>query len=218
MYEKKINLNGFNSHIHVVLVLIIKLSEISLQDIVKTVWPDIHVGISAKCLLPSLWHLFVSRWLKVQREEGKRINLCPSHSYLNCTETVPRIVTFCSQDFFFFQLDNKLSSWNQLLSFNEYLNQKKITNEKKPCFIFVDLIILIILVFIKAKILFEYSGAKSFFLFGNKKTISRCWRKTHCSAVIATDLDSEGFHCSRFSLVFNRFPAFLFQMLSLYYS
>lgn len=218
MYEKKINLNGFNSHIHVVLVLIIKLSEISLQDIVKTVWPDIHVGISAKCLLPSLWHLFVSRWLKVQREEGKRINLCPSHSYLNCTETVPRIVTFCSQEFFFFQLDNKLSSWNQLLSFNEYLNQKKITNEKKPCFIFVDLIILIILVFIKAKILFEYSGAKSFFLFGNKKTISRCWRKTHCSAVIATDLDSEGFHCSRFSLVFNRFPAFLFQMLSLYYS
>lgn len=218
MYEKKINLNGFNSHIHVVLVLIIKLSEISLQDIVKTVWPDIHVGISAKCLLPSLWHLFVSRWLKVQREEGKRINLCPWHSYLNCTETVPRIVTFCSQEFFFFQLDNKLSSWNQLLSFNEYLNQKKITNEKKPCFIFVDLIILIILVFIKAKILFEYSGAKSFFLFGNKKTISRCWRKTHCSAVIATDLDSEGFHCSRFSLVFNRFPAFLFQMLSLYYS
>lgn len=184
----------------------------------KTVWPDIHVGISAKCLLPSLWDLFVSRWLKVQREEGKRINLCPSHSYLNCTETVPRIVTFCSQEFFFFQLDNKLSSWNQLLSFNEYLNQKKITNEKKPCFIFVDLIIFIILVFIKAKILFEYSGAKSFFLFGNKKTISRCWRKTHCSAVIATDLDSEGFHCSRFSLVFNRFPAFLFQMLSLYYS
>lgn len=218
MYEKKINLNGFNSHIHVVLVLIIKLSEISLQDIVKTVWPDIHVGISAKCLLPSLWDLFVSRWLKVQREEGKRINLCPSHSYLNCTETVPRIVTFCSQEFFFFQLDNKHSSWNQLLSFNEYLNQKKITNEKKPCFIFVDLIIFIILVFIKAKILFEYSGAKSFFLFGNKKTISRCWRKTHCSAVIATDLDSEGFHCSRFSLVFNRFPAFLFQMLSLYYS
>lgn len=54
MYEKKINLNGFNSHIHVVLVLIIKLREISLQDIVKTVWPDIHVGISAKCLLPSL--------------------------------------------------------------------------------------------------------------------------------------------------------------------
>lgn len=184
----------------------------------KTVWPDIHVGISAKCLLPSLWHLFVSRWLKVQREEGKRINLCPWHSYLNCTETVPRIVTFCSQEFFFFQLDNKLSSWNQLLSFNEYLNQKKITNEKKPFFIFVDLIIFIILVFIKAKILFEYSGAKSFFLFGNKKTISRCWRKTHCSAVIATDLDSEGFHCSRFSLVFNRFPAFLFQMLSLYYS
>lgn len=218
MYEKKKNLNGFNSHIHVVLVLIIKLSEISLQDIVKTVWPDIHVGISAKCLLPSLWDLFVSRWLKVQREEGKRINLCPSHSYLNCTETVPRIVTFCSQEFFFFQLDNKLSSWNQLLSFNEYLNQKKITNEKKPCFIFVDLIIFIILVFIKAKILFEYSGAKSFFLFGNKKTISQCWRKTHCSAVIATDLDSEGFHCSRFSLVFNRFPAFLFQMLSLYYS
>lgn len=168
MYEKKINLNGFNSHIHVVLVLIIKLSEISLQDIVKTVWPDIHVGISAKCLLPSLWDLFVSRWLKVQREEGKRINLCPSHSYLNCTETVPRIVTFFSQEFFF-QLDNKHSSWNQLLSFNEYLNQKKITNEKKPCFIFVDLIILIILVFIKAKILFEYSGAKSFFLFGNKK-------------------------------------------------
>lgn len=119
---------------------------------------------------------------------------------------------------FFFQLDNKHSSWNQLLSFNEYLNQKKITNEKKPCFIFVDLIIFIILVFIKAKILFEYSGAKRFFLFGNKKTISRCWRKTHCSAVIATDLDSEGFRCSRFSLVFNRFPAFLFQMLSLYYS
>lgn len=102
MYEKKINLNGFNSHIHVVLVLIIKLSEISLQDIVKTVWPDIHVGISAKCLLPSLWHLFVSRWLKVQREEGKRINLCPWHSYRNCTETVPRIVTFFSQQFFFF--------------------------------------------------------------------------------------------------------------------
>lgn len=102
MYEKKINLNGFNSHIHVVLVLIIKLSEISLQDIVKTVWPDIHVGISAKCLLPSLWHLFVSRWLKVQREEGKRINLCPWHSYLNCTETVPRIVTFFSQEFFLF--------------------------------------------------------------------------------------------------------------------
>lgn len=56
MYEKKKNLNGFNSHIHVVLVLImtLKLREISLQDIVKTVWPDIHVGISAKCLLPSL--------------------------------------------------------------------------------------------------------------------------------------------------------------------
>lgn len=125
MYEKKINLNGFNSHIHVVLVLImtLKLREISLQDIVKTVWPDIHVGISAKCLLPSLWNLFVSRWLKVQREEGKRINLCPWHSYLNCTETVPRIVTFFSQEFFF-QLDNKHSSWNQLLSFNEYLNQK----------------------------------------------------------------------------------------------
>lgn len=104
MYEKKINLNGFNSHIHVVLVLImtLKLREISLQDIVKTVWPDIHVGISAKCLLPSLWHLFVSRWLKVQREEGKRINLCPWHSYLNCTETVPRIVTFFSQEFFLF--------------------------------------------------------------------------------------------------------------------
>lgn len=54
MYEKKINFNGFNSHIHVVLVLIIKLREISLQDIVKTVWPDIHVGISAKSLLPFL--------------------------------------------------------------------------------------------------------------------------------------------------------------------
>lgn len=216
MYEKKINLNGFNSHIHVVLVLIIKLSEISLQDIVKTVWPDIHVGISAKCLLPSLWHLFVSRWLKVQREEGKRINLCPWHSFLNCTETVPRIVTFFSQEFFFSWTINILpeTSYSVLMS----ISTQKITNEKKPCFIFVDLIIFIILVFIKAKILFEYSGAKSSFLFGNKKTISRCWRKTHCSAVIATDLDSEGFHCSRFSLVFNRFPAFLFQMLSLYYS
>lgn len=186
----------------------LKLREISLQDIVKTVWPDIHVGISAKCLLPSLWHLFVSRWLKVQREEGKRINLCPWHSYLNCTETVPRIVTFCSQEFFFFSWTINFlpeTSYSVLMSFST----KKI---------FVDLIIFIILVFIKAKILFEYSGAKSFFLFGNKKTISRCWRKTHCSAVIATDLDSEGFHCSRFSLVFNRFPAFLFQMLSLYYS
>lgn len=38
-----------------------------------------------------------------------------------------------------------------------------------PCFIFVDLIIFIILVFIKAKILFEYSGAKSFFCSEIKK-------------------------------------------------
>lgn len=111
----------------------LKLSEISLRDIVKTVWPDIHVGISAKCLLPSLWHLFASRRLKVQREEGKRIiNLCPWHSNLNCTETVPRIVTFFSQEFFFlFQLYNKHSSWNQLLSFNEYYNQKEFVLIKK---------------------------------------------------------------------------------------
>lgn len=129
MYEKKINLNGFNSHIHVVLVLIIKLSEISLQDIVKTVWPDIHVGISAKCLLPSLWHLFVSRWLKVQREEGKRINLCPWHSYLNCTETVPRIVTFFSQEFFFSWTINILPETSYSV-FNEYLNQKKLRMKK----------------------------------------------------------------------------------------
>lgn len=129
MYEKKINLNGFNSHIHVVLVLIIKLSEISLQDIVKTVWPDIHVGISAKCLLPSLWHLFVSRWLKVQREEGKRINLCPWHSFLNCTETVPRIVTFFSQQFFFSWTINILPETSYSV-FNEYLNQKKLRMKK----------------------------------------------------------------------------------------
>lgn len=129
MYEKKINLNGFNSHIHVVLVLIIKLSEISLQDIVKTVWPDIHVGISAKCLLPSLWNLFVSRWLKVQREEGKRINLCPWHSYLNCTETVPRIVTFFSQEFFFSWTINILPETSYSV-FNEYLNQKKLRMKK----------------------------------------------------------------------------------------
>lgn len=129
MYEKKKNLNGFNSHIHVVLVLIIKLSEISLQDIVKTVWPDIHVGISAKCLLPSLWHLFVSRWLKVQREEGKRINLCPWHSYLNCTETVPRIVTFFSQEFFFSWTINILPETSYSV-FNEYLNQKKLRMKK----------------------------------------------------------------------------------------
>lgn len=129
MYEKKINLNGFNSHIHVVLVLIIKLSEISLQDIVKTVWPDILVGISAKCLLPSLWHLFVSRWLKVQREEGKRINLCPWHSYLNCTETVPRIVTFFSQEFFFSWTINILPETSYSV-FNEYLNQKKLRMKK----------------------------------------------------------------------------------------
>lgn len=131
MYEKKINLNGFNSHIHVVLVLIItlKLREISLQDIVKTVWPDIHVGISAKCLLPSLWHLFVSRWLKVQREEGKRINLCPWHSYLNCTETVPRIVTFFSQEFFFSWTINILPETSYSV-FNEYLNQKKLRMKK----------------------------------------------------------------------------------------
>lgn len=129
MYEKKINLNGFNSHIHVVLVLIIKLSEISLQDIVKTVWPDIHVGISAKCLLPSLWHLFVSRWLKVQREEGKRINLCPWHSFLNCTETVPRIVTFFSQEFFFSWTINILPETSYSV-FNEYLNQKKLRMKK----------------------------------------------------------------------------------------
>lgn len=131
MYEKKINLNGFNSHIHVVLVLImtLKLREISLQDIVKTVWPDIHVGISAKCLLPSLWHLFVSRWLKVQREEGKRINLCPWHSYLNCTETVPRIVTFFSQEFFFSWTINILPETSYSV-FNEYLNQKKLRMKK----------------------------------------------------------------------------------------
>lgn len=131
MYEKKINLNGFNSHIHVVLVLImtLKLREISLQDIVKTVWPDIHVGISAKCLLPSLWHLFVSRWLKVQREEGKRINLCPWHSYLNCTETVPRIVTFFSQQFFFSWTINILPETSYSV-FNEYLNQKKLRMKK----------------------------------------------------------------------------------------
>lgn len=129
MYEKKINLNGFNSHIHVVLVLIIKLSEISLQDIVKTVWPDIHVGISAKCLLPSLWNLFVSRWLKVQREEGKRINLCPWHSFLNCTETVPRIVTFFSQEFFFSWTINILPETSYSV-FNEYLNQKKLRMKK----------------------------------------------------------------------------------------
>lgn len=135
MYEKKINLNGFNSHIHVVLVLIIKLSEISLQDIVKTVWPDIHVGISAKCLLPSLWHLFVSRWLKVQREEGKRINLCPWHSYLNCTETVPRIVTFFSQEFFFSWTINILPETSYSV-FNEYLNQKKLPM-KKSLFLFL---------------------------------------------------------------------------------
>lgn len=132
MYEKKINLNGFNSHIHVVLVLImtLKLREISLQDIVKTVWPDIHVGISAKCLLPSLWHLFVSRWLKVQREEGKRINLCPWHSYLNCTETVPRIVTFCSQEFFFFSWTINILPETSYSVFNEYLNQKKLRMKK----------------------------------------------------------------------------------------
>lgn len=130
MYEKKINLNGFNSHIHVVLVLIIKLSEISLQDIVKTVWPDIHVGISAKCLLPSLWHLFVSRWLKVQREEGKRINLCPWHSYRNCTETVPRIVTFFSQQFFFFSWTINILPETSYSVFNEYLNQKKLRMKK----------------------------------------------------------------------------------------
>lgn len=135
MYEKKINLNGFNSHIHVVLVLIIKLSEISLQDIVKTVWPDIHVGISAKCLLPSLWHLFVSRWLKVQREEGKRINLCPWHSYLNCTETVPRIVTFFSQEFFFSWTINILPETSYSV-FNEYLNQKNLPM-KKSLFLFL---------------------------------------------------------------------------------
>lgn len=135
MYEKKKNLNGFNSHIHVVLVLIIKLSEISLQDIVKTVWPDIHVGISAKCLLPSLWNLFVSRWLKVQREEGKRINLCPWHSYLNCTETVPRIVTFFSQEFFFSWTINFLPETSYSV-FNEYLNQKKL-RMKKSLFLFL---------------------------------------------------------------------------------
>lgn len=135
MYEKKINLNGFNSHIHVVLVLIIKLSEISLQDIVKTVWPDIHVGISAKCLLPSLWHLFVSRWLKVQREEGKRINLCPWHSYLNCTETVPRIVTFFSQEFFFSWTINILpeTSYSVLMS----ISTKKKLRMKKSLVLFL---------------------------------------------------------------------------------
>lgn len=138
MYEKKINLNGFNSHIHVVLVLImtLKLREISLQDIVKTVWPDIHVGISAKCLLPSLWHLFVSRWLKVQREEGKRINLCPWHSYLNCTETVPRIVTFCSQEFFFFSWTINFlpeTSYSVLMSFST----KKSYEWKKAFFLFL---------------------------------------------------------------------------------
>lgn len=135
MYEKKINLNGFNSHIHVVLVLIMKLSEISLQDIVKTVWPDIHVGISAKCLLPSLWHLFVSRWLKVQREEGKRINLCPWHSYLNCTETVPRIVTFFSQEFFFSWTINILpeTSYSVLMS----ISTKKKLRMKKSLVLFL---------------------------------------------------------------------------------
>lgn len=135
MYEKKINLNGFNSHIHVVLVLIIKLSEISLQDIVKTVWPDIHVGISAKCLLPSLWHLFVSRWLKVQREEGKRINLCPWHSFLNCTETVPRIVTFFSQEFFFSWTINILpeTSYSVLMS----ISTKKKLRMKKSLVLFL---------------------------------------------------------------------------------
>lgn len=135
MYEKKINLNGFNSHIHVVLVLIIKLSEISLQDIVKTVWPDIHVGISAKCLLPSLWNLFVSRWLKVQREEGKRINLCPWHSYLNCTETVPRIVTFFSQEFFFSWTINILpeTSYSVLMS----ISSKKKLRMKKSLVLFL---------------------------------------------------------------------------------
>lgn len=135
MYEKKINLNGFNSHIHVVLVLIIKLSEISLQDIVKTVWPDIHVGISAKCLLPSLWHLFVSRWLKVQREEGKRINLCPWHSYRNCTETVPRIVTFFSQEFFFSWTINILpeTSYSVLMS----ISTKKKLRMKKSLVLFL---------------------------------------------------------------------------------
>lgn len=135
MYEKKKNLNGFNSHIHVVLVLIIKLSEISLQDIVKTVWPDIHVGISAKCLLPSLWHLFVSRWLKVQREEGKRINLCPWHSYLNCTETVPRIVTFFSQEFFFSWTINILpeTSYSVLMS----ISTKKKLRMKKSLVLFL---------------------------------------------------------------------------------
>lgn len=136
MYEKKINLNGFNSHIHVVLVLIIKLSEISLQDIVKTVWPDIHVGISAKCLLPSLWDLFVSRWLKVQREEGKRINLCPSHSYLNCTETVPRIVTFWSQQFFFFSWTINIlpeTSYSVLMS----ISTKKKLRMKKSLVLFL---------------------------------------------------------------------------------
>lgn len=137
MYEKKINLNGFNSHIHVVLVLImtLKLREISLQDIVKTVWPDIHVGISAKCLLPSLWHLFVSRWLKVQREEGKRINLCPWHSFLNCTETVPRIVTFFSQEFFFFSWTINFlpeTSYSVLMSFST----KKSYEWKKALFYF----------------------------------------------------------------------------------
>lgn len=135
MYEKKINLNGFNSHIHVVLVLIIKLSKISLQDIVKTVWPDIHVGISAKCLLPSLWHLFVSRWLKVQREEGKRINLCPWHSFLNCTETVPRIVTFFSQEFFFSWTINILpeTSYSVLMS----ISTKKKLRMKKSLVLFL---------------------------------------------------------------------------------
>lgn len=137
MYEKKINLNGFNSHIHVVLVLImtLKLREISLQDIVKTVWPDIHVGISAKCLLPSLWHLFVSRWLKVQREEGKRINLCPWHSYLNCTETVPRIVTFFSQEFFFSWTINILpeTSYSVLMS----ISTKKKLRMKKSLVLFL---------------------------------------------------------------------------------
>lgn len=90
------------------------------------------------------------------------------------------------------------------------LIKKKITNEKKFCFIFVDLIIFIILVFIKVKIFFEYSGVKSFFLFGNKKIIFRCWRKIYCSVVIVIDLDSEGFYCSRFLLVFNRFLVFFF--------
>lgn len=204
----------------------LKLSEISLQDILKTVWPDIHVGISAKCLLPSLWHLFASRRLKVQREEGKRIiNLCPWHSNLNCTETVPRIVTFFSQEIFFlFQLYNKHSSWNQLLSFNEYYNQKEFVLIKKRVlkkawfyFCWFDNIDHPRLNESK-NTFWIFRGKKVFFCCLEMKKISRWWRKTHCSAVIATDLDSEGFRCSRFSFVFNGFPAFLFQMLSLYYS